>query len=118
MISQFFEVQIRDGHVNTYMDLAASLKARARGYGVACLFIDRFSRGLTRENLLLSYQIWQRRRLHELRGGVGWEPSWPSRRIGREKIFSDYRIRIAQVIHEARPGQAGLGNPRGGTPLQ
>ena len=25
--------------------------------------------------------------------------------IGREKVFSDYRIRIAQVIHEARPGK-------------
>ena len=25
--------------------------------------------------------------------------------IGREKVFSDYRIRIAQVIHEERPGQ-------------
>jgi len=24
---------------------------------------------------------------------------------GREQVFSDYRIRIAQVIHEARPGQ-------------
>jgi hypothetical protein len=25
--------------------------------------------------------------------------------IGREAVFSDYRIRIAQVIHEARPKQ-------------
>jgi len=25
--------------------------------------------------------------------------------IGREKIFADYRIRIAQVIYEARPGK-------------
>ena len=25
--------------------------------------------------------------------------------IGREKVFSDYRIRIAQVIHEERPGK-------------
>ena len=28
--------------------------------------------------------------------------------IGRDKVFSDYRIRIAQVIHEERPGQTGL----------
>ena len=26
-------------------------------------------------------------------------------KTGREKVFSDYRIRVAQVIHEARPGQ-------------
>ena len=25
--------------------------------------------------------------------------------MGRAKVFSDYRIRVAQVIHEARPGQ-------------
>jgi len=68
-----------------------------------CLFIDRF-RSLTRENLLLSYQIWQDEgalaawRVHGYHHKV--------QEIGREKVFSDYRIRVAQVIHEARPGQA------------
>ena len=67
-----------------------------------CLFIDRF-KSLTRENLLLSYQIWQDEaamtawRVDAVHHGV--------QKIGREKVFSDYRIRIAQVIHEARPGQ-------------
>jgi len=102
VISQFFEVQIKDGHVNTYMDLAASLKPALVAMG-GCLFIDRF-KSLTRENLLLSYQIWQDEgaltawRVHGHHHKV--------QEIGREKVFSDYRIRIAQVIHEARPGQA------------
>jgi hypothetical protein len=45
-------VQIKDGRVNTYMDLAASLKPALTAMG-GCLFIDRF-KSLTRENLLLS----------------------------------------------------------------
>src|SRR5262249_58421568 len=57
MISQFFEVQIKEGLINRYMDLAASLKPALTAMG-GCLFIDRF-KSLTRENLLLSYQIWQ-----------------------------------------------------------
>ncbi|GKQ49211.1 antibiotic biosynthesis monooxygenase [Bradyrhizobium sp. Ce-3] len=99
MISQFFEVQIKDGHVNRYMDLAASLKPALNAMG-GCLFIDRFE-SLTRKNLLLSYQIWQ---------DEGAMTAWrvdaghhAVQKIGREDVFSDYRIRIAQVIHEARP---------------
>src|SRR5262249_29104875 len=67
-----------------------------------CVFIDRFQ-SLTRKNLLLSYQIWQDEgaltawRVHGYHHKV--------QEIGREKVFSDYRIRIAQVIHEARPGK-------------
>src|ERR1700694_2814921 len=57
MISQFFEVQIKEGLINRYTDLAASLKPALTAMG-GCLFIDRF-KSLTRENLLLSYQIWQ-----------------------------------------------------------
>src|SRR5260370_28851999 len=99
MISQFFEVQIKNGHVNTYMDLAASLKPALTAMG-GCLFIDRF-RSLTRENLLLSYQIWQ-----DEGAMTAWRVDASHHRvqeIGREKIFSAYRIRIAHVIHQARP---------------
>jgi heme-degrading monooxygenase HmoA len=101
MIAQFFEVQIREGHADQYLDLAASLRPALEAMG-GCLFIDRF-KSLTRQNLLLSYQIWQDEgamtawRVHAYHHEV--------QKIGREKVFSDYRIRIAQVIHEARPGQ-------------
>ena len=100
MISQFFEVDIKEGHRDQYLDLAASLKPALSAMG-GCLFIDRF-KSLTRKNLLLSYQIWQ---------DEGSMTAWRAdgrhhaiQRIGREDVFSDYRIRIAQVIHEARPG--------------
>jgi heme-degrading monooxygenase HmoA len=101
MISQFFEVQIKQGHTDQYLNLAASLKPKLMAMG-GCLFIDRF-KSLTRDNLLLSYQIWQ-----DEAAMTAWRADayhHDVQTVGREKVFSDYRIRVAQVIHEARPGQ-------------
>jgi heme-degrading monooxygenase HmoA len=101
MIGLFFEVQTRPGHRDQYLDLAASLKPELEAMG-GCLFIDRF-RSLTRENLLLSYQIWQ-----DEAALTAWRAHVHHHQVqtvGRERVFSDYRIRVAQVIHEARPGQ-------------
>jgi heme-degrading monooxygenase HmoA len=101
MISQFFEVQPKAAHIDQYLDLAAALKPRLVAMG-GCLFIDRF-RSLTRENLLLSYQIWQ-----DEGSMTAWRVDAAHHRIqevGRGQVFADYRIRIAQVIHEARPGK-------------
>ena len=101
MIGLFFEVQTKPGHRDQYLDLAASLKPDLEAIG-GCRFIDRFS-SLTREDLLLSYQIWQDEaaltawRAHAHHHDV--------QTLGRERVFSDYRIRVAQVIHEQRPGQ-------------
>ena len=101
MIGLFFEVQTRPGHGNQYLDLAASLKPALEASG-GCLSIERF-RSLTRADLLLSHQIWQ-----DEGALVAWRVHGHHHKvqeIGREKVFSDYRIRIAQVIHEARPGK-------------
>jgi heme-degrading monooxygenase HmoA len=101
MIGLFFEVQTLPGHRDQYLDLAAALKPALEATG-GCLTIERF-RSLTRNDLLLSHQIWQDEgaltawRVHGQHHKV--------QEIGREKVFADYRIRIAQVIHEARPGQ-------------
>ncbi|WP_229165642.1 antibiotic biosynthesis monooxygenase family protein [Bradyrhizobium altum] len=111
MISQFFEVQIKEGHLDRYLGLAASLKPALNSMG-GCLFIDRF-RSLTRENLLLSYQIWQ-----DEGSMTAWrvdEQHHAIQGIGREEIFSDYRIRIAQVAYEARP-QSHIWRPKRHTP--
>lgn len=101
MISQFFEVQIKEGQVDRYLDLAASLKPSLEAMG-GCLFIDRF-KSLNRKNLLLSYQIWQ-----DEGSMIAWrvDPKHHTvQETGREKVFDDYRIRISQVLHEARPGK-------------
>lgn len=102
MISQFFEVQVKEGQANRYLDLAASLKPSLEAMG-GCLFIDRF-KSLTRNNLLLSYQIWQ-----DEGSMIAWRVDAKHHMVqetGREKVFADYRIRIAQVIHEERPEKA------------
>lgn len=99
MISQFFEVQIKEGLVDRYLNLAASLKPSLEAMG-GCLFIDRFQ-SLSRRDLLLSYQIWQ-----DEGSMVAWRVDAKHHKIqetGREHVFSDYRIRIAQVIREERP---------------
>ena len=57
MIGLFFEVQTRPGHRDQYLDLAAALKPALEATG-GCLSIERF-RSLSREDLLLSHQIWQ-----------------------------------------------------------
>jgi heme-degrading monooxygenase HmoA len=102
MISQFFEVQVKEGQVDRYLDLAAALKPSLEAMG-GCLFIDRF-KSLTRKNLLLSYQIWQ-----DEGSMIAWRVDAKHHTVqetGREKVFADYRIRIAQVIHEERPDKA------------
>ncbi len=101
MIGLFFEVQTRPGHRDQYLELAASLRPALDANG-GCLLIDRFQ-SLSRDNLLLSYQIWQ-----DEGALTAWRVHAKHHRvqeIGREAVFSDYRIRIAQVIHEARPNQ-------------
>jgi heme-degrading monooxygenase HmoA len=101
MISQFFEVQMREGQVDRYLGLAASLKPSLELMG-GCLFIDRF-KSLSRKNLLLSYQIWR-----DEGSMIAWRVDAKHhaiQEIGREQVFADYRIRIAQVIHEERPAK-------------
>src|SRR4051812_7181490 len=101
MISQFFEVQIKDGQVDRYLGLAASLKPSLEAMG-GCLFIDRF-KSLSRKNVLLSYQIW----LDE-GSMIAWRVNAKHHTVqeaGRDKVFDDYRIRISQVLHEERPGK-------------
>src|SRR3954453_13010219 len=99
MIAQFFEVQIKEGQVDRYLDLAASLKPSLEAMG-GCLFIDRF-RSLNRKNLLLSYQIWQ-----DEGSMIAWRVDAKHHKVqeaGREHVSADYRIRIAQVLHEEWP---------------
>jgi heme-degrading monooxygenase HmoA len=101
MIGLFFEVQTKQGHRDQYLDLAASLRPALDANG-GCLFIDRFQH-LSRDNLLLSYQIWQ-----DEGALTAWRVHAKHHRvqeIGRDAVFSDYRIRIAQMIHEAKPKQ-------------
>jgi heme-degrading monooxygenase HmoA len=102
MMSLFFEVEIKPGRTDQYLNLAASLKPELEAMG-GCLFLDRF-KSLSRDNLILSYQFWQDEgsltawRVHAHHHEV--------QTLGRDRVFTDYRIRVAQVIYEATRGQA------------
>ena len=101
MMSLFFEVEIKPGRTDQYLQLAASLKPELEALG-GCLFLDRF-KSLTRENLILSYQIWQ-----DEGAMTAWRVHAHHHQVqtfGRDKIFSNYRLRVAQVVHESRAGQ-------------
>lgn len=101
MLALFFEVCPRQGQMQRYLDIAASMRPLLDQSG-GCLFIDRF-RSLDREGWLLSYQIWRdeasmvRWRVHAGHHGA--------QTVGREEVFADYRLRVAQVIREEAPGR-------------
>ncbi|CCD95470.1 conserved hypothetical protein [Bradyrhizobium sp. ORS 375] len=111
MLSLFFEVEIKPGHLDQYLQLAASLRPELDALG-GCLFLDRF-KSLSRDNLILSYQIWQDEgaitawRVHAHHHDI--------QTLGRDKVFSDYRLRVAELIHEVRPGQPAWQPERRGT---
>ena len=87
-----------------YLDIAATMRPMLDQSG-GCLFIDRF-RSLERDGWLLSYQIWRdeasmvRWRLH-----AGHHRA---QNLGREEVFSDYRLRVARVLREDMPGRPAL----------
>lgn len=101
MLALFFEVCPRPGQMQRYLDIAASMRPLLDQSG-GCLFIDRF-KSLDREGWLLSYQIWRdeasmvRWRVHAGHHGA--------QTTGREEVFADYRLRVAQVVREESPGK-------------
>ncbi|MGJ5181018.1 antibiotic biosynthesis monooxygenase family protein [Bradyrhizobium oligotrophicum] len=111
MMSLFFEVEVKPGRLDQYLQLAAALRPDLDALG-GCLFLDRF-RSLSRDNLILSYQIWQDEgalaawRVHAHHHDI--------QTLGRDKVFSDYRLRVAELVHEVRPGQAAWQPERRGT---
>ena len=101
MIALFFEVTPRPGQYERYLAMAAALKPQMEALG-GCLFIDRF-RSLQTEGLILSFQIWR-----DEAALTAWrvhEAHHRTQTAGREEIFSDYRLRVAQVIRSEEPGK-------------
>lgn len=101
MLALFFEVCPKPGRMDAYLSMAATMKPLLEQAG-GCLFIDRF-RSLDREGWLLSYQIWRdeaamtRWRVHARHH--------QAQCAGRDDIFADYRLRVAQVVREEQPGK-------------
>jgi heme-degrading monooxygenase HmoA len=101
MIALFFEVSPRIGQFDRYLAMAAALKPQLDALG-GCLFIDRF-RSLQDEGRILSFQIW--RDEAALTAWRVYEAHHRTQQAGRDAVFSDYRLRVAQVVRAEEPGK-------------
>ncbi|AZQ67348.1 antibiotic biosynthesis monooxygenase [Silicimonas algicola] len=96
MIAVIFEVWPKDGHVDTYLDIAASLREELTGHP-GFISVERF-RSITDPEKLLSLSFfedeaaldaWRQRPRHRA-----------AQSAGRHEHFADYRLRIAGVIRD------------------
>ena len=94
MHALFFEVTPRPGHEDDYFKIAAALRPiLEQNHGL--IFIDRY-KSLARPGTILSHSLWR-----DEASLVKWRNDTKHRaaqRAGREQHFSDYRLRITQVI--------------------
>ena len=96
MIAVIFEVWPADGHKQTYLDIAASLKPeleRIDGF----LSIERFQ-SLTDEGKLLSLSFW--RDEAAVKAWRTLEHHRQAQQAGRSGVFRDYRLRVAEVARD------------------
>lgn len=105
MLAVIFEVIPRPGGTEAYLDAAAALRPELEAMD-GFLSIERFqSLGQPGKLLSLSFwrdeaavQAWRTREAHRR-----------AQRLGREQLFADYRLRVAQVVRDyglAERGQA------------
>lgn len=96
MIAVIFEVSLVEGKADEYLDIAAELRPELKKID-GFISIERFS-SLVEEGKLLSLSFWRDEAAIE-----EWR-NLESHRIaqakGREAIFSEYRIRVANVSRD------------------
>ena len=96
MIAVIFEVRPHPHATQTYLDMAAALRPSLEASD-GFISVERF-RSLTDPDKLLSLSFWrdeeavaQWRRLEAHRGAQA---------AGRDKVFEDYRLRVAAVLRD------------------
>ncbi|MBK5142463.1 antibiotic biosynthesis monooxygenase [Budviciaceae bacterium BWR-B9] len=96
MIAVIFEVQIKQGHKQEYLDLAAKLKpllSEIDGF----ISIERFE-SLSEPGKILSLSFWR-----DEKAVQQWRQLELHRQAqakGRATIFNDYRLKIAGIIRD------------------
>ncbi|MEI7036297.1 antibiotic biosynthesis monooxygenase [Fulvimonas yonginensis] len=96
MIAVIFEVALREGRSERYLDLAARLRPlleRIDGF----ISIERY-RSLAEPDRLLSLSFWR-----DEAAVARWralEAHRAAQREGRETVFADYRLRVATVLRD------------------
>lgn len=101
MIALFFEVQPKPEFFQRYLDMAAALKPELEKID-GFISIDRY-KSLARADVVLSHSIWR-----DEAALTAWrvhEGHHHAQDAGRNRIFADYRLRIAEVLREEQPGK-------------
>lgn len=96
MIAVIFEVVPRPGQRDVYLAAAASLRDRLAGID-GFLSIERFE-SLTHPGKLLSLSFW--RDEEAVQRWRNLEQHRQVQQAGRERIFEDYRLRVADVMRD------------------
>ncbi len=99
MIAVLFEARAREGQQDAYLSIAASLRPELEKID-GFISIERFQ-SLAEPGKLLSLSWWRdEAAIAEWRR---FEQHRAAQRAGRERIFSDYRLRVAQVLRDYGP---------------
>ena len=96
MIAVIFEAITDEGQKQAYLDAAAKLRPLLAGND-GFISIERFE-SLTQPGKILSLSIW--RDEEAVRQWRNIEAHRQVQRAGRQAIFKDYRLRVAQVIRD------------------
>jgi heme-degrading monooxygenase HmoA len=96
MYAVIFEVEPEAGRVQDYLDIAARLRPELEKID-GFISIERF-KSLSQEGKILSLSFWR-----DEEAIARWrqqEQHQVAQRAGRDRIFRDYRIRVATVLRD------------------
>jgi heme-degrading monooxygenase HmoA len=96
VIAVIFEVQPREGQQDAYLSIAAALRPeldKIDGF----ISIERFQ-SLSEPGRILSLSWW--RDEASIAQWRRFEQHRAAQRAGRERIFADYRLRVAEVLRD------------------
>lgn len=96
MIAVLFEVWPRDGAQDDYLSIAATLRPELENID-GFISIERFQ-SLADPGKLLSLSWW--RDEAAIAAWRGFGPHRVAQAAGRERVFRDYRLRVAQVSRD------------------
>jgi heme-degrading monooxygenase HmoA len=96
MIAVIFEVEPASGQRQAYLDAAARLRALLQEIP-GFVSIERFE-SLTQPGKLLSLSFWKDE--ESVKAWRNLEAHRAVQRAGRERIFTDYRLRVAHIVRD------------------
>src|ERR1700730_3294268 len=99
MLALLFEVTPKRDGYQRYLDIAAALRPALDKHD-GFLFFDRY-RNLSKAETILSHSLW--RDEASLAAWRTFEQHHHAQVAGREHVFEDYRLRIADVVFARMP---------------